>query len=49
MAVHFIHNVNSRKDALATLPIAPCKIVKVCGGYAWFDTMDDYRVWAQQK
>lgn len=25
------------------------KIVKVCGGYIGFETLDDYKVWMAQK
>ena len=49
MSVHYINNVKSRKDALAQLPITPCKMIKVTGGYAWFDTMTDYEMWLRQK
>ncbi len=48
MAVHFIEAA-TRKKALATLPITPCKMIKVCGGYTWFDTMADYEMWRRAQ
>jgi hypothetical protein len=48
MVVHFI-DAKTKLMALAKLPIAPCKIVKVCGGYLWFDTMIDYEIWRRSK
>jgi len=48
MAIHFIQ-ADTRKKALATLPITPCKMIKVDGGYAWFDTMTDYEIWRRNK
>jgi hypothetical protein len=39
----------TKKEALAKLSITPCKIVKVCGGYAFFDTMRDYEIWRRSQ
>lgn len=48
MAVHFVEAKN-RKDAIRQLPITPCKMIKVYGGYAWFDTMKDYEMYKRAK
>jgi len=42
-------DAKTKKEALAKLPNTPCKIVKVCGGYAWFETMRDYEIWRRSK
>lgn len=41
-------NCACRKTAWRHCPWA-CKIVKVEGGYAAFESIDDYRVWRNQK
>lgn len=38
----------SRKQVAAKYPSAE-KIVKVCGGYMVFYSIDDYAVWKNQK
>ena len=43
----FVANEN-RKQVVAAHPEA-AKIVKVCGGYMVFETMDDYATWKKQK
>jgi len=48
MSQHFIE-AKTRKEALAKLTITPCKMVKVCGGYVWFDTMMDYEIWMRAQ
>lgn len=43
----FIANEN-RKQVVADHPGA-AKIIKVCGGYMVFETMDAYTIWKNQK
>lgn len=45
--IHFVQ-CKSRSTAARQYPGA-ARIVKVCGGYAAFDTLDDYRTWRNQK
>ena len=40
--------VKSQKEAKKECPTA-AKIVKVEGGYACFDTVQDYEIWKNQK
>lgn len=45
-----IHETGLRvKDALDELAPSAAKVVRVQGGYACFDTMDDYYTWKNQK
>lgn len=48
MSYHFVE-ATTRKEALAKVPITLCKMVKVEGGYAWFDTMTDYEMWRRAR
>jgi hypothetical protein len=41
-------NVASYNTAKRKAPWA-CVIAKVCGGYTAFESVDDYRVWKNQK
>lgn len=39
---------NNRKTAIKEMPWAN-KVVKVCGGYKGFESINDYKIWKNQK
>jgi len=39
----------SRYEAMQAFDFPVAKVVKVEGGYHGFESMEDYRVWRQQK
>lgn len=47
MASRFIH-ANSKREAYDMAPDA-AKLIKVCGGYMAFDSIEDYETWRRQK
>lgn len=47
MASRFIQ-ANSKREAFEMAPDA-AKLVKVCGGYMAFDSIDDYETWKKQR
>ena len=42
------HNRKNRKKAVEEMPYAS-KVVAVVGGYMGFESLDDYRIWNNQK
>ena len=42
------HNRKNRKKAIEEMPYAS-KVVAVVGGYMGFESLDDYRIWNNQK
>ena len=47
MASRFIQ-ANSKREAFDRAPDA-VMLIKVCGGYMAFDSIDDYETWRKQK
>ena len=47
MASRFIQ-ANSKREAYDMAPDA-AKLIKVCGGYMAFDSIEDYETWKKQK
>lgn len=46
---HVFYPAKTRKEAIQAKGSDWAKIVKVCGGYAFFETVTDYKTWKNQK
>lgn len=46
---HIFFPAKTRKEAIAAKGFDWAKVVKVCGGYMFFETVSDYEIWKNQK
>lgn len=45
----YMSTASYRQKAIRECPFTPAKVVKVCGGYMCFESVDDYEVWKIQR